>query len=164
MARQIRAAHESKKRFYYHGLDTISDLCSGDFAMAIDLVRRIFDSARVDWRAPTTISPVTQDKIIREHAKHEFEYIRYQSRDGRAKYEIADRLCWLSGQCILKKDTTKDDVIVPVVKNHLDISETAMRDLETSPSMPTWLRCCGILSRAVSCFRCSRVARGRAEM
>lgn len=133
MARQIRAAHESKKRFYYHGLDTISDLCSGDFAMAIDLVRRIFDSARVDWRAPTTISAAIQDKIIREYAKHEFEYIRYQSHDGRAKYAIADRLCWLSRQCILEKDTTKDEVVVPVVKNHLDINETARRDLEAEP-------------------------------
>jgi Cdc6-like AAA superfamily ATPase/tRNA A-37 threonylcarbamoyl transferase component Bud32 len=163
MARQIRAAHQSNKRFYYHGLDTISDLCSGDFAMAIDLVRRMFEHARVDWRAPTLISPAIQDKIIREYAKHEFEYIRYQSRDGKAKYTIADRLCWLSGQCILTKDTKKNDVVVPVVKNHLDITETALRELETQPQysqLATMLR--DLVTRGVLFpLQSSRARQGR---
>jgi hypothetical protein len=130
MAREIRAAVQARRRFHYHGLDTISDLCSGDFAMGIDLVRRMFEAGRVDWRAPRPISPATQDRVVREFAKHEFEYIRYHSRDGRIKFEIADRLCWLSKECVLTKDTTKDGHTVPVVKNHIDIAETALRQLE----------------------------------
>ena len=130
MAKEIRASGIAKKRFHYHGLDTISDLCSGDFAMGIDLVRRIFEAGRVNWRSPREISAVIQDRVIRNFAKHEFEYIRYHSRDGQIKYTIADRLCWLSKECILTKDTTKDGNTVPVVKNHLDIAETALRQLE----------------------------------
>ena len=38
MARAIKAAEENSTSFYYHGIDTISDVCSGDVAMAIDLI------------------------------------------------------------------------------------------------------------------------------
>jgi serine/threonine protein kinase len=130
MAREIRAAVQAKTKFHYYGLDTIGDLCSGDFAMGIDLVRRIFEAGHVDWRAPRRISAATQDRVIRDFAKHEFEYIRYNSPDGRIKFEIADRLCWLSKECVLTKDTVKDGNTVPVVKNHIDIAETALRQLE----------------------------------
>src|SRR5580698_6354488 len=130
MAREIRAAVQAKTKFHYHGLDTIGDLCSGDFAMGIDLVRRIFEAGHVDWRAPRRISAATQDRVIRDFAKHEFEYIRYNSPDGRIKFEIADRLCWLSKECVLTKETVKDGNTVPVVKNHIDIAETALRQLE----------------------------------
>jgi len=131
MARAIRSATQNRKRFLYHGLDTISDVCSGDFAMGIDLIHRIFDQAKVNWRTPKEISRSIQNSVIRDVARHELEHIRYQSRDGRAKYAIADRLCWLSKECILTKDTTKDDETIPVVKNHLDIAESALRELES---------------------------------
>jgi hypothetical protein len=142
LARTIREAFKGKRPFHYHGIDTISDLCSGDFAMGIDLVRRIFEHGSVDWKgSPAAIPPKIQDAAIREYTKQEFEYIRYHSRDGRRKFDIADNLCWLSRQCVLHKDTEKTEKkkggerIVPVVKNHLDISETALRELEQlSPS------------------------------
>lgn len=132
MAREIRACVEQRRKFHYHGLDTISDLCSGDFAMGLDLVRRIFEQARVNWRSPRAIPPAPQDTAIREYAKHEFEYIRYQSRDGKKKYEIADRLCWLSRECLLTKDRDKNGADVPIIKNHLDIAESAIRQLDTT--------------------------------
>ena len=130
MAKEIREAVRRKKKFHYHGIDTISDLCSGDFAMGIDLVRRIFEQARVNWKKPRTIPESIQDAAIREYARHEFEHIRFHTRDGRKKYEIAASLCWLSKECVLKKEREKDERLVPVVKNHLDIAETAVRKLE----------------------------------
>jgi len=130
MAKAIRDSFGAEGRFYYHGLDTISDLCSGDFAMGIDVVRRVFEHASVNWKQPSVIPPQKQDEAIREYAKQEFEYIRHQSQDGRKKYEIADRLCWLSKECILRIEVMKDKKLVPLVKNHIDVSETALRDLE----------------------------------
>lgn len=130
MAKAIRDAFQNGGRFYYNGLDTISDLCSGDFAMGIDVVRRIFEHAGVNWRAPGIIGPQKQDEAIRAYAKQEFEYIRHQSREGKLKYQIADRLCWLSKECILNIEVAKDKKLVPLVKNHIDVSESAMRDLE----------------------------------
>lgn len=137
LARTIREAHTGNRSFHYHGIDTISDLCSGDFAMGIDLVRRIFEHGSANWKgSPVAILPKIQDAAIREYTKQEFEYIRYHSRDGRRKFDIADNLCWLSRQCVLFKDIDKTERkkggerIVPVVKNHLDISEVALRELE----------------------------------
>ncbi len=54
----------------------------------------------------------------------------YHSRDGRKKFEIADKLCWLSKECVLKKDRKKDGKLIPVVKNHLDVADTVVRQLE----------------------------------
>jgi serine/threonine protein kinase len=130
MARKIKECHDKPRRFRYHGLDTISDLCSGDIAMGIDLVRRIFEHASVDWRLPKRISDATQDDAIRDYTKQEFEYIRYQSRSGRMKYEIADKLCWLSKECLVTKEGKKDGKVVPLIKNHIDIREKALKTLE----------------------------------
>ncbi len=80
MAREIREAVENNRKFHYHGLDTISDLCSGDFAMGIDLVRRIFEQGRVNWQKPEPIPQNVQDTAIRAYTDQEFEYIRFHSR------------------------------------------------------------------------------------
>lgn len=129
MAKAIRAAVQSKGKFYYHGVDTISDLCSGDFAMGLDLVRRIFEHGDVNWKEPKAIPPQVQHRAIREYASREFEYIRYRSERGLLKYEIVDRLCWLSHKCVLEKTRWKDGEEVPLVKNHIDVAETALQDL-----------------------------------
>ena len=130
MAREIRAGVLDKKRFYYHGLDTISDLCSGDFATGIDLVRRIFEAGRVDWRAPRVISASIQHSVIRDFAKHEFSTFDIIPTMAGSNLKSPDRLCWLSKECVLTKDTVKDGNTVPVVKNHIDIAEAALRQLE----------------------------------
>jgi serine/threonine protein kinase len=130
MAKAIKEAVTSKKKFYYHGLDTISDLCSGDFAMGLDLVRKIFENGNINWKSPTEVKPKDQDVSIHEYASREFEYIRYRSEKGLLKYEIVERLCWLAHKCVLDKIRRKDGELVPLVKNHLDITETALRDLQ----------------------------------
>jgi serine/threonine protein kinase len=130
MAKAIKQASDTNKRFYYHGLDTISDLCSGDFAMGLDLVRKIFENGRIDWRNPAKVNAQAQHRAIQDYASREFEYIRYRSDKGLLKYEIADRLCWLSHSCVLQKTRRKDDEYLPLVKNHLDIAESALRELE----------------------------------
>lgn len=129
MAKAILAAVRSKGKFYYHGIDTISDLCSGDFAMALDLVRRIFEHGDVNWKEPKAVPPQVQHRAIREYASREFEYIRYRWERGLLKYEIVDRLCWLSHKCVLEKTRRKDGEDVPLVKNHIDVAETALQDL-----------------------------------
>ncbi len=131
LARAIEAAHAAKRRFYYHGLDTLSDVCSGDFAMGIDLIRRIFEDANVRWEDPAREIPAhLQHNAIREYARQEYEFIRYLSGDGRQKHAFAESLGWLSRECVTTRTTEKNGVDVPVIKNHLDITENALRELE----------------------------------
>lgn len=124
MARAIRSEGNG---FYYHGIDTIADLCSGDFAMGLDLVQRIFEKARADWRHPSQISPRDQHAAIQAFASHEFDTILYQSPRGRHKFNVAERLCWLSHEYAEKKSTRSGE---PAVKTHLDIDENVLARLE----------------------------------
>ncbi|MBA4017781.1 MAG: hypothetical protein C0483_11455 [Pirellula sp.] len=131
LAREIRQCFEANKDFYYHGLDTISDLCSGDFAMGLQLVRRIFLRAGINWRSPTPIAPHEQHRAISDYTTEEYEYLQYHTVEGRTVHLIADRLAWLSRECVLTKESVRDGRPHPVVKNHLDVSEKAIRDLSS---------------------------------
>ncbi|MGN6552612.1 MAG: ORC-CDC6 family AAA ATPase [Verrucomicrobiota bacterium] len=50
MAEAIRKSHETGDPFYYHGIDTIADICSGDLAMALDL-EPVLNFCRIERRA-----------------------------------------------------------------------------------------------------------------
>lgn len=127
LARHIRQRFADKQPFYYYGIDTISDLCSGDFAMGVQLVRRIFARANVDWHAATKIPEHVQHDAISEYTTEEYEHLQYHTLNGRTLHEIADRLAWLSRECVLAKTFgRKSD---PVVKNHVDIAESALSKL-----------------------------------
>jgi hypothetical protein len=130
MAKELKRSAQQHKDFYYHGLDTISDLCSGDFAMGLDLVRKIFGNADVAWDAPRLIPPAAQDTAIRRYASQEFEYIRYLAPDGLQKHAVADALCWLARESILTRTTTKDKKPIPLIKIHLDVAEPVLAQLE----------------------------------
>ena len=116
--------------FRYHGIDTISDICSGDFATALDLVRRIFERSNESWRhPPIPISPQLQHDAIHSFAQNEIQQVRYLAPNGQQKFLIVERLCWLARQCVLKRKTRKDGVEIPLIKIHIDISEAALREL-----------------------------------
>lgn len=131
MAKKIKASVRGDgEKFWYHGIDTLSDVCSGDFAMGLDLVRKIFESSKTSWKTPKAIPPKDQHKVITEYGAREFEYIRYRWLEGAKKYHIIDRLCWLARQCVLEKARMKSGIEEPYLKNHLDISEAAIQELE----------------------------------
>lgn len=132
MAKHISECHSSNRPFYYHGFDTISDLCSGDFAMGLDLVRRVFEQGTINWRSPRPVASKIQDQAIERFAAHELDQVRYLAPHGREKYQIVDRLCWLAKECAVTKTTTKDGKSVPLVKIHLDIAETCLNELEAN--------------------------------
>ncbi len=116
--------------FHYHGIDTINDICSGDFAMALDLIRKIFDRAKADWRAPPTPIPIqTQHAAISSVAESELQKIRYLSPMGQEKFTVVERLCWFARECVLTRETKRGNRMVPLIKIHLDVSESAIRGL-----------------------------------
>jgi|GEM_PF-2114494 len=131
MAKEVKRSFLEKADFYYHGFDTISDLCSGDFAMGPDLVRRIFDKANVPWQSPRLIPPQAQDSAIRRFASQEFEFIRYLAPNGRRKHDVVDALCWLARESVLKRVTKKDRELIPLIKIHLDLAEPVLAQLES---------------------------------
>ena len=134
MARAIKEGFKSGS-FFYNGIDMISDICSGDFATALDLVRNIFESGKADWRMPPYPIPKrVQHRAITQFGRNELQQIRYLSPYGKEKFEIVERLCWLARECAVTKLVQKDGAYVPLIKIHLDIADTALAELRNEYS------------------------------
>lgn len=130
MARQIRnSAEPTGDKFYYHGVDTIADICSGDLAMALDLVKQIFVSVKDVKSLSSPVAPSLQHKIIHEYSDREHMYIRYYSFMGKQMSKIVDALCWLAHEAAVKCNSEKDGKVEPMIKTHLDISLQAVENL-----------------------------------
>ena len=127
LARAINAANKGDKPVYYHGVDTIAELCSGDLAMALNLVRQIDDLS-----IPTKlyVSPKQQHEIIHRYSDREHMYLRYHSPYGAEMSNIADALCWLAHEAAVTKTSKKDGVAEPMIKTHLDIKGTSLAELK----------------------------------
>jgi hypothetical protein len=129
MARQIRRAETSGEPFYYHGIDTIADVCSGDLGMALDLVKKIYVTVKDKFPLSEPVGAKKQDEIIHQYSDREHTYNRYLPIFGKEIAEIADRLCWLAHEVAIHSDSKKDGEAEPMIKTHLDIPLAVARDL-----------------------------------
>jgi len=129
MARQIRRAELSGEPFYYHGIDTIADICSGDLGMALDLVKKIYVTVKEKFPLAEPVGAKKQDEIIHQYSDREHTYNRYFPLFGKNIANIADRLCWLAHEATLRRDSKKDGEAEPMIKTHLDIPLAVARDL-----------------------------------
>jgi len=119
--------------FYYHGIDCIHWLCSGDIALALDLIRRIFDTNKVDKNFTKSVSPSAQHKIIQQFSHDEIRRIRYIVPFGSEMYNIICYLGYISRVFVLnKKSERKDKKGSPICVTHLDIRMQALQELEKS--------------------------------
>ena len=131
MARKIRDAAKSGKQrelFHYFGIDTVADICSGDIAMALDVMREMYNrmpSPRTSFPIP----PTKQNEVIKEYSDNEHLHLRY-ARHGRTISRVIDRLCWLAHQCAIQKISIKDRKKEPMIKTHLDIVNRARWQLD----------------------------------
>jgi serine/threonine protein kinase len=89
LARTIR---DSSKRVLYHGWDLVVDLCSGDVAIFLRLVRDIFSLCRDQLRTDCIKSapPELQDKAIRTNANDFLNRIECAPDTGQRLRKIAE--------------------------------------------------------------------------
>ena len=128
LARAIRKSHQDGKPFHYHGIDTVADICSGDVAMALDLVKQIYIT--VDALPPKQpVSPAQQHAIIHRYADREHMYVRYFAKHGKAMSDVVEALCWLAHQCACERTSAKSGQDEPMIKTHLDIALSAVAEL-----------------------------------
>ena len=121
--------------FYYYGIEIIHQLCSGDVALALDLIKRIFDSHKVNKNHNKQIPPNVQHSIIQHFSSEEIRRIRNIVPFGEKMYDI---VCYLGAFArtvvINKKSQRKDKCGEPICMSHLDIRNIAITDLEKSGS------------------------------
>ncbi len=131
VARRIRESAGQKRTsrpFLYHGLNTVAELCSGDLALAIDIVREIHSRHEHAKEKTLPVPQRIQNDVIKEYSDNEHLHLRYLIH-GRTIAYVIDRLCWLANRCAEKKESIKDGKPEPMIKTHLDISEKARREL-----------------------------------
>jgi len=126
MARAIRLSSSGvgTGQFYYYGIDTIADVCSGDLATALDLIKDIY--ASVSHPIKGMVPEKTQHESIKRYADREHSYIRYHAPFGKEISEVMEQLCWLAHKCTVQNDSLKDGRDDPMVKTHMDINSSAM--------------------------------------
>jgi hypothetical protein len=121
--------------FYYHGIDCIHWLCSGDVALAMDLTHRIFDGGDVRRDRCSQVPPDIQHKVIQRFAHDEVRRIKYIVPDGERMFDIVCYLGLLARTFVMHKRSKREDRPGdPVCKTHIDIRVPALSELQASDS------------------------------
>jgi hypothetical protein len=129
------ARESTEKPFYYHGIETVHWLCSGDVALALDLIRRIFERGSVNKSTKGPVSKQDQDSAIQQFSHDEIRRIKYIVPYGDKMYDIVCYLGSLARAFVMaKKSRRKDKYGDPVCKTHIDIRTLALREFEEESS------------------------------
>jgi serine/threonine protein kinase len=124
-------AETAEAPFFYHGLDTIHLLCSGDVALAIDLIRKIFERASVTKETRSTVSKSEQHAAIEQFSHQEIRRIKYVVPHGDRMHDIVCYLGYLARSFLMaKRSKRKDKPGDPACRTHLDIRLPALRELQ----------------------------------
>ncbi len=83
---QIRNKENSSS--IYHGVETISKICSGDISSLIEIYREIFNQGRVAKNTTKLVSKHTQHKAITTVSRHFFSVIRTYHPKGPEMYDL----------------------------------------------------------------------------
>jgi hypothetical protein len=86
LAGKERGRHEGQ----YHGLKTISRLCSGDISSLLLIYSRIFESGNVTPTSISKVSEIVQDRAIREVSRKLFEAIKPSVPNGPEMYAVVN--------------------------------------------------------------------------
>jgi hypothetical protein len=129
------AEENDTARFYYHGIDCIHWLCSGDVALALDLIKRIFDDNTVTAADPHAVTPHSQHETIQRFSHDEIHRIKSIVPDGE---EMHDIVCWLGAiaraAVMFKRSKRKDPYKTgkPSCLTHLDVPVPVLKELQAS--------------------------------
>lgn len=94
-----QALHDSdtRSKAYYHGIETLVDLCTGDYSEMIRLVGEIFEGAGIKpGTPPKRIPPSIQDKAIKRVSRDYLGRIRHIHPDGQKLFDIVSSFGELS--------------------------------------------------------------------
>lgn len=127
------AEETDAERFYYHGIDSIHKLCSGDMALALDLIKRIFDDNSVTAANPHLVPPHAQHRTIQRFSHDEIHRIKSVVPDGEEMHDIVCYLGAIARAAVMykrsrRKDPNKDGK--PSCRTHLDIRVVVIKELE----------------------------------
>jgi serine/threonine protein kinase len=89
LAKALVAKKTGGRGGQYHGLDCISQLCSGDVSTLLLVYQRIFELGGVDKDSTTTVKSSVQDRAVRDTSRRLVEGIRTYFPCGPEMHTIA---------------------------------------------------------------------------
>lgn len=127
----LELAKETKNNpFYYHGIDCIHWLCSGDIALALDLIKKIFLKNEIIKTSKNVIHANKQHEVIQQFSHNEIRRIKYLVPHGEELYDIVCYLGYIARAFVRgKKSRRKDKKGEPMCKTHVDIRMPIIQEL-----------------------------------
>jgi tRNA A-37 threonylcarbamoyl transferase component Bud32 len=116
---------------YYHGIGCLADLCSGDIATALDILRHIFQAAGV---APTTTSlipPRRQHQAIQDFSANLYSSIRDFTPYGKKMQQLVHAFGWMSRKLLCEHRGVKSRA-----GGRLDPYELIRIEVDEDPNLP----------------------------
>lgn len=98
---------KTKKKVYYHGWDTICELCTGDISNILEVLDRIYGSCRVSKTTSGLIEERHQHSVIQSYSMQYIAKIKGIPRYGDKLFQIVNSFGNLSAQ-LLKKHAMID--------------------------------------------------------
>ena len=101
------ALHDNttRNKFYYHGVECLMDLCTGDYSEMIRMVGKIFEEAGI--KGGETVAKIDnhiQDRVIKRVSREHLDRIRYIRPDGDRLFEIIKSFGQLSKDLLYEKE------------------------------------------------------------
>lgn len=125
-ARLARAKGKPK----YAGLETITDLCTGDIANLLFLYKNIFDGAGVTPDQTAQIPDHKQDEAIRATSRALLENVRSHVPYGPRMLTAVDELCKLSSWALMDAPEIKEHgQLVPRRQTRIEVDGLAIPDI-----------------------------------
>jgi hypothetical protein len=91
LGKSLRARSEKKGRIddQYYGLETISDICSGDISNLLEIYRKIFENGKVIKETRDVVPANSQHKAIVSVSRELLELVKSYVPNGAEMYDIA---------------------------------------------------------------------------
>jgi serine/threonine protein kinase len=122
LEKTLRFKTKDQKKVYdeYHGIQTISKICSGDISALLEMYRRIFKEGEVNAESISQIAPIKQHKAIQSTSRAFFDIIKTFNY-GEEMYDLVNSFGNLSRK-ILQEGRLQTNSI-PNVTTRIEVDE-----------------------------------------
>lgn len=121
---------KSRRKVKYSGWNTIVDLCSGDIANILRLIRNVFSLSKLKGFTEYPISMIIQDQAVRETSQGFFEKLKSIPDTGQYLARIAQAFGDVANQYLRKRRSKNIETNPPYQAFRLELLETLDLDEE----------------------------------
>lgn len=126
-----RSEKPGRKDDQYYGLETITDICSGDVSMLLEIYRRIFREGKVDSNSHKMVSPYKQHKAIMSVSREFLDIIRNYVPYGDEMYDIVSSFGRLSRRILREGKMIKhNENLIPPETTRIEVEEDPLSPSE----------------------------------